>query len=112
MHHVFACLLYLLPSPKDEEQVAFVSAAAHFFELLLIFSNLKGNSLNKSLVLDVFISVLRIDLNLRKYPLPRGEEVIKAVRKSFEEEGEMISKNEFISIVCTLYQEKVIPKLA
>ena len=112
MHHVFACLLYLLPSPKEEEHVAFVSAAAHFFELLLVFSNLEGNSLKKSFVLDVFISVLRIDLNLRKCPLPVGEEMIMTVRKSFEEGGEMINKNEFISIVCTLYQDKVIPKLA
>lgn len=64
-----------------------------------------SGSLNRAMVCDVYLAFVRICIEVKNYTLKRVEEVENIVRKQFKEGDEDITRNEFVSILCSLCKE-------
>lgn len=69
-----------------------------------------SGSLNRAMVCDVYLAFVRICIEVKNYSLKRVEEVENIVRKQFREGDEDITRNEFVSILCSLYKEGRVPQ--
>ena len=69
-----------------------------------------SGSLNRAMVCDVYLAFVRICIEVKNYSLKSVEEVENIVRKQFREGDEDITRNEFVSILCSLCKEGRVPQ--